>query len=79
MTKFKASYRTKVSMKIKVSKAPETKKGSVSIYSPNLSTISRGRGDRTPINGFGDRRTTIVLFPCVIRKSLTKNILSQTP
>lgn len=25
---------------------------------------SRGREDRTPINGFGDRRTTIVLFPC---------------
>ena len=25
--------------------------------------ISRGRGDRTPVNGFGDRRTTAVLFP----------------
>ena len=24
---------------------------------------NRGREDRTPINGFGDRRTTIVLFP----------------
>ena len=26
------------------------------------SLISRGRGDRTPVNGFGDRRTTTVLF-----------------
>lgn len=26
---------------------------------------SRGREDRTPINGFGDRRTTIVLFPWI--------------
>ena len=24
---------------------------------------SRGRGARTPVNGFGDRRTTAVLFP----------------
>ena len=24
---------------------------------------SRGRGNRTPVNGFGDRRTTAVLFP----------------
>ena len=28
--------------------------------------FSRGRGDRTPINGFGDRRTTIVLFPYML-------------
>ncbi len=26
---------------------------------------SRGRGDRTPVNGFGDRRTTAVLFPYI--------------
>ncbi len=26
---------------------------------------SRGRGARTPVNGFGDRRTTTVLFPYV--------------
>ena len=25
--------------------------------------FSRGRGNRTPVNGFGDRRTTAVLFP----------------
>ncbi len=25
--------------------------------------LSRGRGNRTPVNGFGDRRTTAVLFP----------------
>ena len=26
---------------------------------------SRGRGIRTPVNGFGDRRTATVLFPYV--------------
>ena len=26
------------------------------------SFFSRGRGNRTPVNGFGDRRTTAVLF-----------------
>ena len=31
---------------------------------------SRGRGDRTPVNGFGDRRTTAVLFPYVITDEL---------
>ena len=25
--------------------------------------LSRGRGIRTPVNGFGDRRTATVLFP----------------
>ena len=27
--------------------------------------FSRGRGIRTPVNGFGDRRTATVLFPCM--------------
>ncbi len=27
----------------------------------------RGREDRTPISGFGDRYTTIVLYPCMER------------
>ena len=30
---------------------------------------SRGRGTRTPVNGFGDRRSTTELFPCVSRDS----------
>lgn len=29
----------------------------------NVILKSRGRGNRTPVNGFGDRRTTAVLFP----------------
>ena len=29
--------------------------------------FSRGRGNRTPVNGFGDRRTTAVLFPYISR------------
>lgn len=39
---------------------------------------SRGRGDRTPVNGFGDRRTTAVLFPyeIVSAESLTKAIIA---
>ena len=35
---------------------------------PNISSttfVSRGRGTRTPVNGFGDRRTATVLFPYV--------------
>lgn len=39
---------------------------SVSIQSKKESgknqTLRRGRGNRTPVNGFGDRRTTAVLF-----------------
>lgn len=32
-------------------------------FQPIISS-SRGRGARTPVYGFGDRRTTTVLFPC---------------
>ncbi len=39
---------------------------------------SRGREDRTPINGFGDRRTTIVLFPCTPH-SADKSYYSTDP
>ena len=36
--------------------------------------FSRGRGDRTPVNGFGDRRTTAVLFPYLVGcKCITRN------
>lgn len=45
------------------------------------SSPSRGREDRTPINGFGDRRTTIVLFPYFPASNynpLTLDIISQT-
>ena len=40
--------------------------------------LSRGRGDRTPVNGFGDRRTTAVLFPyeIVSAEPLTKAIIA---
>ena len=31
-----------------------------------LRFMSRGRGDRPPVNGFGDRRTTAVLFPYIM-------------
>ena len=31
-----------------------------------LHTLSRGRGDRTPVYGFGERRTTAVLFPFIL-------------
>ena len=39
--------------------------------------FSRGRGNRTPVNGFGDRRTTAVLFPYLAANSLTKDIVAQ--
>lgn len=32
----------------------------------HLRFSSRGRGNRTPVNGFGDRRTTAVLFLYVL-------------
>ena len=48
---------------------------------PILSTLSpsRGREARTPVYGFGDRRTTTVLFPCVCVSSPTKDIITQIP
>lgn len=36
----------------------------------------RGRGNRTPVNGFGDRRTTAVLFPYRSSSQLTKAIIA---
>lgn len=46
-----------------------------------LRLLSRGRGDRTPVNGFGDRRTTAVLFPypcrAVSNASPTKAIIPR--
>ena len=36
----------------------------------SLSLNSRGRGDRTPVNGFGDRRTTAVLFPYFVNRRI---------
>ena len=39
--------------------------------------MSRGREDRTPINGFGDRRTTIVLFPYAGLKATDPRIIQQ--
>ncbi len=36
-------------------------------------TKSRGRGNRTPVNGFGDRRTTAVLFPYVFMHVESRN------
>ena len=32
----------------------------------HLRFSSRGRGNRTPVNGFGDRRTTAVLFLYIV-------------
>ena len=41
----------------------ENKKAEILSQQKNLSFISRGRGIRTPINGFGDRCSAIELFP----------------
>ncbi len=39
--------------------------------------FSRGRGDRTPVNGFGDRRTTAVLSPYGAGFSLPEIIIAH--
>ena len=63
----------------------ESRRAGVKLYlkqkkkKPIKSTfLSRGRGDRTPVNGFGDRRTTAVLFPyeIVSAEPLTKAIIA---
>lgn len=63
----------------------ESRRAGVKLYlkseikKPITSTFkSRGRGDRTPVNGFGDRRTTAVLFPyeIVSAEPLTKAIIA---
>ena len=57
----KTALKGKQSVGLKVSTGVNKPKNKKALK--NQGFQSRGRGDRTPVNGFGDRRTTAVLFP----------------
>ena len=40
-------------------------------------SLNRGRGTRTPVNGFGDRHTTTVWFPCISGNCISFRIRFQ--